>query len=319
MKLSLERLARRIAELGGGGGGSSMPVLTLTGNPLLTPTAGALSQFGTFGGSLYVHLTAATDTNWLNLSTVSGWPVLTLSLDPTAHITHGEVGQFGTFGGDLFLKLSAGDSTDWLNLSLARDLLSVVPLSADPTVTSTAGLQRQFGDFNGNLFLHLTPDADNCWLNLSALPPHYAVTFANLTDGSWYVHLIFTDATTLTVTKTAAQIRAAAIAQSMGALSFGYVEFPASDLAAVAGKQLDGATVTTIGTTLPFKSINGLNRFASKNHGVVVRNGGAEDVICTDLVALDGVATNTQAAPPYAFDTGDYLAVQFELSGNSRF
>jgi hypothetical protein len=179
-------------------------------------------------------------------------------------------------------------------------------------------LQRQFGDFNGELFVHLTPDADNCWLNLAALPPHYAVTFADLTAGSWYVHLTFTDTTTLTVTKTATVVRAAAIAQGKGALAFGYVYFSAADLVAAVGKTIDTVVGTTVGTTLPFKSINGLNRFASKNHGVQVISGGSAYDIHTGPVALDGVATSTQYLPR-TFATGDFLNVQFELSGNSRF
>ena len=57
MKLSLERLARRIAELNPGGGGG-LVIPTLTDDPRGTATAGTLAYFL---GCLYIHATTATD------------------------------------------------------------------------------------------------------------------------------------------------------------------------------------------------------------------------------------------------------------------
>ena len=371
----LNRWLDTIAAGGGGGGGGGLPVLTLTGNPndVETPQAGELSQFGTwggnlyvhltnaldinwlnltdtkalldggpyalegavtlgadptitahagaqssfgtFGGNLYVHLTASTDTNWLNLSTAGSLPVLTLSFDPTVNVTHGEVRQFGTFGGSLFLKLGPGDSTDWVNLSRVRDLSTIVPLSADPTVTPTAGLQGQRASFKGELFEHLANGTDREWLSLSSLVPAYTPTFADLTEGELSITMTMTDSTVLTVVKTAAQIRAAAIAQGLGALSSGTPAFPASDLASLVGKVLDGAVPILVAATVPFRATGGLRQATSRVNAVYVDF----NLEVTNHTTLDGVPTSQVPATAWTFLTGDYLQIEFELHKMSRF
>ena len=47
------------------------PVLTLAADPTTTPTISKTAQCGTFGGSLYIHLTSVSDTNWRNLNHIS--------------------------------------------------------------------------------------------------------------------------------------------------------------------------------------------------------------------------------------------------------
>jgi len=47
-----------------------LSTLTLTANPTMVATAGALTQYGVFQGELFQHDTAATDTNWTNLGAV---------------------------------------------------------------------------------------------------------------------------------------------------------------------------------------------------------------------------------------------------------
>lgn len=63
-----EQLARAIAIAAGGDG--IMSTITLDANPTTTATASGMGQLGTYGGDLYIHVTAAADTKWLNLSTL---------------------------------------------------------------------------------------------------------------------------------------------------------------------------------------------------------------------------------------------------------
>lgn len=90
-----------------------MPVLVLTADPTVTATAGQVSQFGTFAGSLYVHLTGASDTNWVNLSALG---VIALSADPTVTSTAGKLGQVGAYAGNLYVHLTSNPDVVWLNL-----------------------------------------------------------------------------------------------------------------------------------------------------------------------------------------------------------
>lgn len=135
MKLSLERLARRIAaELNGGG--TMLPILSLSADPTTTPTAGAQTQYGVFSGTLYEHLTAATDTQWLNLGSVK---LLVDELTPLLALA----GQEGPL---LSLASNVGD--------ILQSIPNFVTLAANPMITPPATNYRPgtIGKFPG------TPD-----------------------------------------------------------------------------------------------------------------------------------------------------------------
>ncbi len=52
----------------GEGGGGGLVIVALTADPTVTATAGGVFTVGTYGGQVFVHLTADEDTSWLNLS-----------------------------------------------------------------------------------------------------------------------------------------------------------------------------------------------------------------------------------------------------------
>jgi len=55
-------------------GGTEMPILNLLSDPTTTPTLANLGQLGVFAGDLYVHLTDANDTAWLDLTELRAGP-----------------------------------------------------------------------------------------------------------------------------------------------------------------------------------------------------------------------------------------------------
>ena len=377
----LNRWLDTIAAGGGGGGGGGLPVLTLTGNPndVETPQAGELSQFGTWGGNLYVHLTNALDINWLNLTDtkalldggpyalegavtlgadptitahagaqssfgtfggnlfihltgstdtnwlkltglVSGLPVLTPLVDPTLDVFGGAVGQLATNGGNLFIHLTASTDTNWLKLTgLTGGGLALLSLGADPTVTATAGSASQFGMFGGELFLHLANGTNVEWFNVSSRLPPYTPTFADLTEGELSITMTMTDSTIFTVTKTAAQIKAAAVAQGMGALTNGDPLFPHSDIAALAGKTLDTTIAITVQATVPFRATGGLKQTASSANAIAVHDIYGENVpLVTYGVTLDGALLSRIPPEAHGFEAdgyGEYLSIHFAFNG----
>jgi hypothetical protein len=68
--LSIRKLIAAIRAAISLGGSYTMATITLTSDPTLVPTPGPVGQLGTFGGTLYVHLTGAVDTTWLNMTAV---------------------------------------------------------------------------------------------------------------------------------------------------------------------------------------------------------------------------------------------------------
>ena len=147
---------------------NAIPVITLSSDPTITATASKVSQCGTFGGNLYIHLTASTDTNWRNLGTIgAGLPVLTLPADPTLTAAAGKPGQLGTFGGNAYIHFSSASDTSWKILGGGG--LPVLTLAADPTATPTNAAQGQMGTFSGNLYVHLTASTDTNWRNLGTI------------------------------------------------------------------------------------------------------------------------------------------------------
>jgi hypothetical protein len=101
MKLSLERLARQIAALSGGGS-EGMQVITLSADPTVTPTAGVFGVVGLWNGAYYWHVTALTDIQWINLGDVKleadrigDVMMLTSAADPIMQLVGAGV-KFGT-------------------------------------------------------------------------------------------------------------------------------------------------------------------------------------------------------------------------------
>ena len=147
---------------------NAIPVITLSSDPTITATASKVSQCGTFGGNLYVHLTASTDTNWRNLGTIgAGLPVLTLPADPTLTAAAGQPGQLGTFGGNAYIHVSSVSDTNWKILGGGG--LPVLTLSTDPTATPVNGAQGQMGTYSGGLYLHYGLGTDVAWILIQSV------------------------------------------------------------------------------------------------------------------------------------------------------
>lgn len=295
-----------------------MVLLTLAADPTVTPTASAQTQYGIFGGKLYQHLTAMPDTNWLDLTDLTGGlPLLTLLADPTSTPTAGAMAQFGfaPAGGGLYLHLSGAMDTNWMPLTLMVRALPVLRLGADPTTTPTEGALSQCGTFAGELFQHLAGATDLEWLNVSSLLPAYTPKFTDLTEGELSITLTMTDATVLTVVKTAAQIRTAAIAQGVGALSTGFIVFPHADIASLVGKVLNGAVPITVVANVPFRATGGLKQRTSKVLNVYVDF----NPEVTSPATLDGVPTTQLPQTAWTFLGADYLQIEFDFHGVSRF
>ena len=127
-------------------------VTELGANPSTVATGGPKGMLGAFSGSLYLHMTDATDTNWLNLSSINTRIASALSAGQNAQ-TAADAAQ------------SDADAAQ-----AAVDALAVVPaLAANPTLTATAGAVHALGTFGGSLFVHLSVGTNTNWLNLSGV------------------------------------------------------------------------------------------------------------------------------------------------------
>lgn len=125
---------------GNTGSSGSLPILTLTSDPTVVATAGQLAQLGTYAGGLYVHTTAAGDTNWFLLSPSSA-PVVALDNNPHLVATAGPIGQLGTYAAELFLHTTADEDEKWVNLTAAWTLTNNVG-----ALTTLAGFLTELCD-----------------------------------------------------------------------------------------------------------------------------------------------------------------------------
>jgi hypothetical protein len=165
---------------------NALPILILSADPTVTATISKIAQCGTFGGNLYIHLTAASDTNWRNLATIgAGLPVLTLLADPTGTAAAGQPGQLGTFGGNVYIHFSSTSDTNW---KLLGGGLPVLTLSTDPLSVPTAGALGQMGSYGGGLYLHYGTGTDVGWILIQSV--------ANLISNAIPVLLLSADPTT---------------------------------------------------------------------------------------------------------------------------
>lgn len=92
-------------------------ILVLGADPSVTATLAPMAALGTFGGDLFVHLTAGNDTFWLNLSRLGAGTMLVTD-DPTAVPTGGPPGQFAYRVSDaaLWVHLTRAVDTAWINM-----------------------------------------------------------------------------------------------------------------------------------------------------------------------------------------------------------
>ena len=138
------------------------PLRTLTADPTGTATIAPAGTLGLFGGNVYVHKTAASDTNWLKLAGVNAPLLVTLGADPTSTPpgTNYPPGTVGVWPG-------SPDQYFWKVASTNQASSSGVPAAWHPF---NGSLQQLLADYDkqadgaysgGNLWAVLNSVANN--------------------------------------------------------------------------------------------------------------------------------------------------------------
>ncbi len=154
-------------------GEEDMQILTLTADPRVTPTLAALGQQGVYDGHLFVHLTAANDIQWLDLTSVAEPVTAAPTVDPGLARPVGSIAVLKSpgdpGGGYWWLKLGSGDK-EWIDF---HQLLNLVNLNEGPA--SPQGLiKTAFADFGFAAFADGGQGGDQgskLVLQMGAYPP----------------------------------------------------------------------------------------------------------------------------------------------------
>lgn len=166
-----------------------------------------------------------------------------------------------------------------------------------------------------SITLQFEPPVHNSDL-VTTIAPH-AVTFSQLNGGSITFDIGLDDASVLSITKTAIQLSALAVAQGNGSLSEAFIDLTGTTLPL--GRTIVGPVTATC--TVDFASSNGLNTALSLSEGLILQDSlGANEYLLTpyDSCSLTHDSTVSQISiAPYVILPSSHLLAQFKLVGST--